>query len=164
MIRYRLDDLGWYQFEWLIQSLLKSELGLAVESWGGRGDFGRDAYCLVALKYPAHEVSQGPFLFQVKFVENANAAGAIVDKPLKAAVAKEISAIKKRKAAHKWKEPNYYTLMTNAPISGELRETIRDDIATVLPQGTTIIHGSNDICDLLDKHEKIGRASCRERV
>ena len=23
MIRYRLDDLGWYQFEWLCQSLLK---------------------------------------------------------------------------------------------------------------------------------------------
>ena len=44
MIRYNLDDLGWYQFEWLVQSLLKSEIGLAVESWGQRGDHGKDAY------------------------------------------------------------------------------------------------------------------------
>jgi hypothetical protein len=44
MIRYRLDDLGWFQFEWLIQSLLKTELSLAIESWGGRMDMGRDAY------------------------------------------------------------------------------------------------------------------------
>jgi hypothetical protein len=32
MIRYKLDDLGWYQFEALMQSLLKAELGLGVES------------------------------------------------------------------------------------------------------------------------------------
>jgi hypothetical protein len=32
LIRYRLDDLGWLQFEWLVQSLLKAKLGLTVES------------------------------------------------------------------------------------------------------------------------------------
>ncbi|MES1241308.1 MAG: hypothetical protein ABUT39_06790 [Acidobacteriota bacterium] len=30
MIRYRLDDLGWYHFECLVQALLKAELGLGV--------------------------------------------------------------------------------------------------------------------------------------
>jgi hypothetical protein len=52
MIRYRLDDLGWYQFEWLVQSLLKAEAGTAVESWGGHGDQGRDAYTASRLKFP----------------------------------------------------------------------------------------------------------------
>lgn len=47
MIRYRLDDLGWYQFEWLIQALLKSHCGLAVEDWSANGgDFGKDAFCV----------------------------------------------------------------------------------------------------------------------
>ena len=125
MIRYRLDDLGWYQFEWLIQSLLKAELGLTVESWGGRGDFGRDAYCTTALKYPKDQPAKGPFLFQVKFVENANAAGAVVDRPLTAAVAKELAEIKKRKKTLRWIDPNCYTLTTNAPVSAELKEKIR---------------------------------------
>jgi hypothetical protein len=44
MIRYCLDDLGWYQFEWLTQALLKNMLGPAIEAWGGSGDWGRDAY------------------------------------------------------------------------------------------------------------------------
>ena len=71
MIRYRLDELGWFQFEWLVQSVLKAELGLAVESWGGSGDRGRDAYCRTPLRFPIRDVaSDGPFLFQVKFAEH----------------------------------------------------------------------------------------------
>ena len=158
MMRYRLDDLGWYQFEWLIQSLLKSELGLSVESWGGRGDFGRDAYCATSLNYPTKQPSKGPFLFQVKFVENANAAGASPDKALQASVAKEISGIKTRIEARKWQEPNCYTLVTNAPVSATLKQMIRDTMAAVLPKATIIVHGSNDVCDLLDKHEKLRRS------
>jgi len=45
MLRYKLDDLGWFQFEWLIQSLLKAELGIGIESWGRHSDRGRDAWC-----------------------------------------------------------------------------------------------------------------------
>ena len=158
MIRYRLDDLGWYQFEWLIQSLLKSELGLAVESWGGHGDFGRDAYCSAALKYPTSEMTDGPFIFQVKFVENSNAAGAVFDKLLQAAVTKEILRIKSRRLNNKWEESKYYTLITNAPVSGSLRKIIKEKIATALPKSKVIMHQADDICDLLDKHEKLRRS------
>ena len=77
MIRYRIDELGWYQFEALIQSLLKADLGLGVESWGGtHGDHGRDAYFDGPLAFPTNEAREGPFVFQAKFVEGANAAGA----------------------------------------------------------------------------------------
>jgi len=53
MIRYRLDDLGWYQFEWLVQAVLKDHLGIGIESWGGHGDHGRDAWCMDPLHFPA---------------------------------------------------------------------------------------------------------------
>ena len=51
-MRYKLDDLGAYQFEQLAQSLLKAHAGLTVESWGRRSDFGRDAYTPNALHFP----------------------------------------------------------------------------------------------------------------
>lgn len=64
---YRFDEPGWYQFERLAQALLKADLGLAVESWGGHSDLGRDAYCELPLTYPsAQTLSPGPFLFQAK--------------------------------------------------------------------------------------------------
>ena len=78
MLRYKLDDLGAYQFEKLVQSLLKERVSLSVESWGNRGDFGRDAYTASSLRFPDKNVtSPGPFLFQVKFVEGANAVASV---------------------------------------------------------------------------------------
>lgn len=90
-IRYRLDELGWFCFEKLIQVLLKAELGVGVESWGGYGDFGRDAYFTGKLSYPAKGlIEDGPFLFQVKFIQQANAAGAKPELRIKKAVKAEI--------------------------------------------------------------------------
>ena len=51
MLRYRLDDLGAYQFEKLAQSALKVRAGLSVESWGNRGDWGRDSYTPSPLRF-----------------------------------------------------------------------------------------------------------------
>lgn len=76
MLEYRLDDLNWAEFEALCQALLKATLGVGVESWGGSGDWGIDACCQAPLRYPASEVQNGPFQFQVKFVHGANAAAA----------------------------------------------------------------------------------------
>ena len=53
MLAYHLDELGWFEFEQLVQTLLKVRLGLGVEAWGGRGDWGRDVYFEGELKYPA---------------------------------------------------------------------------------------------------------------
>jgi hypothetical protein len=87
MIRYRIDDLGWFQFEWLCQSLLKVSLGLGVEAWGGSSDLGRDAYSsgTLPLDGPKSQTA-GPFIFQAKFVTEANAAGARPDANLRDAV------------------------------------------------------------------------------
>jgi hypothetical protein len=76
-IRYKLDDLGWFQFEWLVQSLLKARVALGIESWGGtHGDHGRDAYFDGPLAFPTDASQDGAFVFQAKFVASANAAGA----------------------------------------------------------------------------------------
>jgi hypothetical protein len=94
-MRYALDDLGWHEFEQLIQTLLKIRLGLGIEAWGGRGDWGCDAYFPDPLKYPTNEISLGPFVFQCKFVESANAAGAKPETLVINAVKKECEGVMK---------------------------------------------------------------------
>ncbi len=158
MGRYQLDDLGWYQFEMLIQSLLKAECGLNVESWGIRKDLGRDAYCHYSITFPEKEQNDGPFIFQVKFVENANAAGAKPVATLIAAVKKEKIAIKQRKKDRKWQDPKYFTLITNAPLSADLREKLKEILVQELPQTEITLWGVGDVSDILDKQESIRRS------
>lgn len=158
MERYHLDDLGWYQFESLIQSLLKAKCGLSVESWGKQGDFGRDAYSPDPLSFPSNTKNNGPFIFQVKFVENASAAGAKPDQPLISAVRKEIKAIQKRKKSNEWEEPKYFTLVSNAPLSSALRKKAKDIIAKELTNTKIIVWGSTDVSDLLDDNQSIRRS------
>jgi hypothetical protein len=159
MIRYRLDDLGWYQFEWLVQSLLKAELGLGVESWGGHGDYGRDAYASSRLNYPDRLVpSDGPFIFQVKFVENANAAGAKNEQALLVAIRKEAERIVQRHRVRRTDEIHHYTLITNAVLTPSLRQNLAQILSPVLPLTELHILGGSDVCDLLDKHTFLRRS------
>lgn len=158
MGRYQLDDLGWYQFEMLIQSLLKAVCGLGVESWGKRQDFGRDAFSQNSLSFPGKEQNEGPFIFQVKFVENANAAGAKPEDALISAVNKEKSAIQHRKKCQKWQDPKYFTLITNAPLLAVLRIKLRDILIQELPQTEIIIWGEGDVSDILDEQQTIRRS------
>jgi hypothetical protein len=149
--RYRLDDLGWYQFEWLCQSLLKHEFGPGIESWGGHCDLGRDAYVRGDLEFPVPgEVSPGPFVFQAKFVQGANAAGAKPAKALKQAIAAEVARIKHRIHNNEWAEVKHYVLMTNVPATPGLHKHTRETISTVLPDCRITMWGGNDICDILD--------------
>src|ERR1017187_8478126 len=104
MIDYRLDDLGWFEFEQLIQTLAKARLGFGIEAWGGRGDWGRDAYFDGKLRYPTSEELEGTFVFQTKFVEGANAAGAKPEKLVLGAVEKECERIRGRLENEKWNQ------------------------------------------------------------
>src|SRR5260370_5997140 len=147
MIRYRLDDLGWYQFEWLVQALLKDHLGIGVESWGGHGDHGRDAWCFGSLHFPdKHEKTDGPFLFQVKFIENANAAGAKPIPRLIAAVKAEMARISQpgmggpsEPSAATQRHPlcKHYIVLTNCLMSPAGRQAISAEIHDALSNAMT---------------------------
>src|SRR5512132_2326693 len=105
MADYLLDNLGWFQFERLCQSLLRSDLGLGIELWGGSGDFGRDAYADGPLEFPMQgAATSGPFIFQAKFVQGANAAGSKPKDALLKAARSEATRIKKRRDDGAWVE------------------------------------------------------------
>ncbi len=151
MLDYRLDDLGWYEFERLCQAVLKFRLGLGVEAWGGSSDWGRDAFFDGKLKYPTNDLTNGPFVFQSKFIDAANAAGAKPHPLIIAAVRKERERIKKRldSVRERGEAPKNYVLLTNAPVSPHLREEIAQIIGSVIPKTQVRIHDGNDLCQWL---------------
>ncbi|HLG14892.1 MAG TPA: hypothetical protein VJH03_10385 [Blastocatellia bacterium] len=159
MIRYKLDELGWYQFEKLVQAVLKAELGLSIESWGGHSDRGRDSYSKGPLPFPnKEEPSEGPFVFQAKFVQGANAAGARSETALLRAVYSEERGITEKLLVHRWRSVRHYVLLTNAPLGSSLRTSIEEHLTTVLPEAQVTSLGGNDICDLLDAHPPLRRS------
>jgi hypothetical protein len=159
MIKYHLDDLGWYQFETLIQSLLKAELSMAIEAWGGHSDWGRDAYTSTELPFPDRtKNSAGPFVFQAKFVEGANAKGAKPGKALLTAVEEEARRIHFRKTAGTWQNPKWYVLLTNCPLHSSTRAAIIEIMKPVLTDGKIVTLGGKDICNLLDAKPELRRS------
>jgi hypothetical protein len=159
MIRYRLDDLGWFHFEKLIQALLKADLGLGVQSWGGHGDLGRDAFTRARLGFPDRNIpTDGPFLFQAKFLQGANAAGAKWPPLLIEAVSREKKRITDHRKKKRWSEPRHYVLLTNAPLTAAIREKIEKEFQAMLPDAQITSLGGSDICDLLEKHPELRRS------
>jgi hypothetical protein len=151
VLPYRLDELGWLQFEELCQGLLKAALGMGIQAWGGSGDFGRDAFYEEVLPFPlGSEPSDGPFIFQVKFVSAANATGARSDAALNKAVRAEATRIKERLDDRRWTDPRQYVLLTNAPVNDTLRDALATLIAAVLPNTTFAVQSGRDICAILD--------------
>lgn len=167
-LRYEIDRLGWFEFESLTQSLLKQKFGMGIEAWGGSSDLGRDAYFEGHLRYPSTDIHDGPFIFQCKFVENANAAGSVPDKPLTAAVKKECARIRIRlnssgtqggiPIAPEWSiRPKHYALLTNAVVNSTLRAKLQSLVKTVLPDSAIHVHDGEDICGWLDTTPKLAR-------
>jgi hypothetical protein len=131
--------------------LLKAEFGVGVEAWGGHSDLGRDAYFSGRLEIPEKgKPSEGPFLFQAKFVEGANAAGAEPESALLRSVSAECAAITKRFVKRGMDSIKQYVLLTNAPLTHDLRGKIRSAISAVAPHCTVIPWGAGDVCALLD--------------
>lgn len=159
MADYRLDDLGWYHFEQLMQGLLKAEHGFGVEAWGGSGDFGRDAYSAGPLRFPTkHVVNDGPFIFQAKFIQQANATGAHWLPSLTKAARAEAKRIEQRCTQGKWTTPRFYCLMTNAPIGAPAKDAVGEILSAVLPDATIITLGARDVAASLNARPELRRA------
>jgi conflict system STAND superfamily ATPase len=140
-MNYRFDDLGWSQFERLCQAVLSSRYGLAVEAWGGSGDWGRDAWSEgpLAFPLPTGPYEPGPFLFQCKFVENSQAVGAKrALERLAASLREEARRIVER-VADGWSPPAHYVVMTNARVPDRSRGQVLSKLSGVLP-GETRLH------------------------
>lgn len=150
MQRYRIDDLGWQAFEALCQSILINKFAVGVQAWGGTGDWGRDAYFNGTLPIPDESYAgDREFVFQAKFVENANAASASPAPALIKAVRKEIQRSRSRKP------PNCYVLMTNVVLTAELRTSLESQLTAAWPHTQIVTWGGAELASFLDVLEKV---------
>jgi len=153
-MKYNLYKLGAFQFEEIIKTLLKAELGIGMESWGGHKDYGIDVYFKGELKYPSNIKNKGIFIFQVKFtnlLSRKKAFESIKEGFINWAKNKrfEMLTAKNKKI--------FYTLITNVPLTSNQRMKLKKQMKEILKirESRIIINDGKDICNLLDKHPEV---------
>ena len=154
-LKYRLNTLGWYNFERLVQTLLKVIIGPGVTSFGGTKDSGRDAIFKGEAPFPSAETRwKGDWIFQAKYSEiegvNKSSEGKLILKGFK----KEIVEIKKRRK--KW--PNNYILIVNVQLTSTFRTKLEDLISNAGFKGNFHSIDGREVCEFLDIYPDIRRA------
>src|ERR1039458_332793 len=118
-LQYRIAEIGWYNFERLVQTLLKVIIGPGVTSFGGSKDHGRDAgYTGLALFPTAQENWSGTWVFQVKYIDLQDVAAATARTKLKSALRTEIKNIR----AKRGNPVDNYILVTDVPLTSDSRD------------------------------------------
>lgn len=158
MPNYNLDGLGPYEFERMVQALIKKAIGVGTITFGPGPDGGREATYSGSANYPSMvERWNGKWIFQVKFHDNAILRAEKARKQVVADLEAELIKITKkyRRKCHN------YILITNVPLSaapetGTL-DQIFDTIASKYHASIPNIHvwGKHDVDRLLESNADV---------
>jgi len=154
-LKYRLCLLGWYNFEVLVQLLLKAMIGPGVTAFGGTKDGGRDATFEGVACFPSSETRwSGMWWFQAKHtdIEGANSTAAC--RRASSAFAKEVAAIKKR---HR-RRPDNYVFVTSVPLTASCRESLEGTIRDAGYAGNFASIDGREVCQFLDLFPDVRRS------
>jgi hypothetical protein len=154
-LKYRISAIGWYNFELLVQTLLKGIIGPGVTSFGGSKDGGRDATFRGSAGFPnVGSQWRGSWRFQVKYVDFEEAGAAAARSSLKSTFKQEFKEILGRRL----KLPNNYILLTNVPLTATTRDELDEIIrASKFPGNFAAVDGK-EICQFLDLYPDVRRA------
>lgn len=151
-LKYRINILGWYNFEGLVQTLLKVLIGSGVKSIGGTKDGGRDASFEGEAPFPSKRTKwKGKWIFQVKYSELETGSVEAIGKRILNAFNKEIKNIEQRRGY--W--PNNYILITNVHLTSTLRNKLSDVIRVAGFNGNFQSIDGREICEFLDIYPHI---------
>ena len=152
--KYNLEQLGWFNFEQLVRTLLRQVVGAGISSFSGSVDQGRDAtFSGRSALYPSStDQWQGDWIFQVKHrtysTRGADSVRAELKRNLPAEVARTLE-----KRSH---ECNVYMALTNCPLTAQDKDDIH---ALIQAHATDVAHiavlGESDIQELLDCHPRV---------
>jgi hypothetical protein len=154
-LQYRISEIGWYNFEKLVQTLLKAVIGPGVTSFGGSKDGGRDAAYEGAALFPtAQESWSGSWVFQVKYIDIQDAGSDAARSRLRKTFRTEIKNILAR---HEPPVDNYI-LITDVPLTSAARDGL-GEIANLAGFGGHFrcIDG-DEVCEFLTLYPQIRRS------
>lgn len=161
-MKYRYEDLGKEQFEFLIVSLCGFLLGEGVKGFASGPDGGRDAkFVGVATHIPSRGAPwAGTIVVQAKHVSAYNRHFSEPDfftgKPDKGVVADEVTRIRKLRAAG---QVDHYMLFSNRKLAANADQRITDYIAaeTGIPSASIMLCGIEQIERWLKRFEDVAR-------
>ncbi len=153
-LQYRIGEIGWYNFERIIQTLLKEIIGPGVTSFGGTKDRGRDAAYEGRASFPSeHENWTGNWVFQVKYVDLQDTDAHSVRTRLKSALRKEIDNIVQGR-----EHPiDNYVLITDVPLTADSRSALAE-IAEFVGLGHFHAIDGHEVCEFLTIYPDIRRS------
>ncbi len=153
-LKYRISNIGWYNFELLVQTLLKAVIGPGVTSFGGSKDQGRDAAFLGAAAFPTPGCQwTGDWVFQVKYVDFEEQGVDAARSSLKSTLRNEL-----RHTLSRHRNINNYILLTDVPLTAQARNDIAEVAVGCGFNGNFTSVDGKEICQFLDIHGDIRRS------
>lgn len=154
-MKYRIGSLGWYNFETLVQTLLKGLIGPGVTSFGGSKDSGRDATFNGTASFPNKQTQwQGYWVFQVKYVGFEEQGIKAARTELKNTFRKELKPILTRHQTR----PDNYILITNIPLTGGNRDELKAIAQKETFIGNFCSIDGKETCQFLDLFPQVRRS------
>lgn len=152
-LKYRISSIGWYNFELLVQTLLKVLIGPGVTSFGGSKDRGRDATFTGDAAFPTASCRWGgEWVFQVKFVDFEERGADAARSSLRSTLRKELPVIAQRHLVI-----DNYVLLTDVPLTSQSREELQTTANECGFAGNFAGVDGKEICQFLDIHGDIRR-------
>jgi hypothetical protein len=154
-LKYRIGSLGWYNFETLVQTLLKGVIGPGVTSFGGSKDSGRDATFKGKANFPNRETQwQGYWVFQVKYIDFEEQGVKAARNELKNTLGNELKSILNRHQTR----PNNYILITNIPLTAGNRDELKAIAKKATFKGNFCSIDGKETCQFLDLFPQVRRS------
>jgi len=152
-LKYRLNILGWYNFENLVATLLKVIIGPGVTSFGGTKDGGRDASFEGTAPFPSeHSNWRGEWVFQVKYSESeALESGSQAGRILRT-LGNEMKRILEET------EPDNYVLITSFRMPTSVRTELPKVARKAGFRGNFHSIDGREVCEFLDIHPQLRRS------
>lgn len=153
-LKYSIGGIGWYNFERLVQTLLKAVIGPGVTSFGGSKDDGRDATYDGAAPFPSQYTQwDGHWVFQAKYADLETHGATQARKELVKAFGQECKAILARREGRT--AADNYVLVTDVPLTAGNREKLGKLIREADFEGNFQVLDGKDVCQVLDLHPQI---------
>ncbi len=152
--KYNLEQLGWFNFEQLVCTLLRQIVGNGMSTFSGSVDGGRDATFIgKATSYPSEtDCWNGEWIFQVKHRTYSTRGASAVRAELKKVLPAEITRIIEK---HDYDCDNYVAI-TNCPLTAQDKDEIRELIWAVDNDLKNVaVLGESDLQELLDCHPRV---------
>lgn len=152
--KYNLEQLGWFNFEQLVRTLLRQIVGNGLSTFSGSVDKGRDAtFSGEATSFPSESNRwTGEWIFQVKHRAYSTRGADAVRTELKRTLPAEVTRIF-QKHHH---ECENYVAITNCPLTAQDKDELHAQIKSANEEIEQIaVLGEADLQELLDGHPKV---------